>query len=480
MREIIRKEGRAVSEQTASQWRLKVVGGDQVNVRPGESLEIGRKPLRPLPDEGIARLEIDDSTKSMSKRHARFSVSTDGSAVLRDLNSTNGSYVVNEKAELMRLPAGRDVPLPVSPMRIQFGDVPVDFVRIEPDTTPEPVIPNLFDYSTATTVRQEPDAADMSVDEILDLRAGEPTAVFNAQHARHAAPASPLDRIADDIEPLTFAQIKSAAELQDDDDKPPIVFSEADSRTDLPVTPSSAVAQEDETAAAETVAAEPPADSVPLHVVKAIDPGLPRNLFVDAMNKPAETPAQSAPVQSAPNADTTTPIVVGAARGASPQVALPAAKPRVELPAAQPATVVQQPVAAQPDAVTFKPLDTGAGTVAATSAADDQLEDDATGVYTPAFEPGSVFDKVSKGEFDTPQTPMVEVDGLTSEDARHTTDMTLQFEMARHAELLPFLAMNPALYDDLYAWLAAQGDADIDEALAHNVGYQDYREAVGK
>lgn len=75
---------------------------------------------------------------------------------------------------------------------------------------------------------------------------------------------------------------------------------------------------------------------------------------------------------------------------------------------------------------------------------------------------------------------MVEVDGLTSEDARHTTDMTLQFEMARHAELLPFLAMNPALYDDLYAWLAAQGDADIDEALAHNVGYQDYREAVGK
>ncbi|KFI98602.1 FHA domain-containing protein [Bifidobacterium stellenboschense] len=498
-----------MSEQTASQWRLKVAGGDQVNVRPGESLEIGRKPLRPLPDEGVARLEIDDATKSMSKRHARFSVAADGSAVLRDLNSTNGSYVVTEKAELMRLPAGRDVPLPSSPMRIQFGDVPVDFVRIEPDTTPEPKVPNLFDYSASTTVRQEPDAADMSVDEILDLRAGEPTAVFNAQHARHAAAGSPLERIAD-IEPLTYAQVTSAVDAHDEDDKPPIVFSEADSRTDLPVTPAASVSPVAapgatvDTASATTAAVapsaqEPPADSVPLHVVKAIDPGLPRNLFVDAMNKPAETPAAApASTDGAASADTTTPIVVGtthaatavapvaAARGTIPRVALPAAKPKVELPAATPAGDVTP--AAQPSdeavsdaaTVTFTPMDDASGAADPTAVAADGFEDDATGVYTPAFEPGSVFDKVSKGEFDKPQAPMVEVDGLTSEDARHTTDMTLQFEMARHPELLPFLAMNPALYDDLYAWLAAQGDADIDEALAHNVGYQDYREATGK
>ncbi|WP_375137624.1 hypothetical protein [Bifidobacterium sp. UTCIF-38] len=95
-------------------------------------------------------------------------------------------------------------------------------------------------------------------------------------------------------------------------------------------------------------------------------------------------------------------------------------------------------------------------------------------------EPGSVFEKVSNGDFDRPQPRIIEAGGYTSEDARHTTDMTKQFEMARHRELLPFLAMNPALYDDLYAWLAAQGNSDIDEALAHNAGYQDYREAVGK
>ena len=28
--------------------------------------------------------------------------------------------------------------------------------------------------------------------------------------------------------------------------------------------------------------------------------------------------------------------------------------------------------------------------------------------------------------------------------------------------------MNPYLYDDMYSWLAARGEADIDEALSHN------------
>ena len=45
---------------------------------------------------------------------------------------------------------------------------------------------------------------------------------------------------------------------------------------------------------------------------------------------------------------------------------------------------------------------------------------------------------------------------------------------------LPFLAMNPSLYDDLYAWLGALGNTDIDAALSHNPGYAEYRKAVGK
>ena len=70
--------------------------------------------------------------------------------------------------------------------------------------------------------------------------------------------------------------------------------------------------------------------------------------------------------------------------------------------------------------------------------------------------------------------------GLTSDQAKSTTDFTEQFEIARHPQLLPFLAMNPSLYDDLYAWLSAQGNADIDTALSKNAGYSEYRTAVGK
>ncbi|WP_318643733.1 variant leucine-rich repeat-containing protein [Bifidobacterium platyrrhinorum] len=535
-----------MSEQTASQWRLKVSGGDQVSVRPGESLEIGRKPLRPLPDEGIARLEIDDATKSMSKRHARFSVAEDGSAVLRDLDSTNGSYVVNEKGELLRMPAGRDVPLSSSPMRIQFGDVPIDFVRIEPDTRPVAQVSNLFEYSTANTVRQEPEAADMSVDEILDLRAGEPTTVFNAQHARHAA-VSPLARIAD-IEPVTFAPITHT------DPDPSIVAVDPAQASDMPVEDDAAPAgtsgdahddasravrdaqpvpaHEDPFADADDAATvvfddpaagaivpagaaaaepvhpvpavlpsdssidEPPADSMPLRVVDPLKPSLPRDLFADAMTASSDAMKAVQPSQANASTDRTTPIVVAAAPTAEEVVAgetavsqtptTPAADdaaaPGTAVPAAS-GTTADEPVRteapADPRAVTFVPMN-AAGDATAVAASVTPDETDATGVYTPAFEPGSVFEKVSNGEFDKPQAPVVEVDGMTSEDARHTTDMTLQFEMARHAELLPFLAMNPALYDDLYAWLAAQGDRDIDEALAHNAGYQDYREAVGK
>ena len=98
-----------------------------------------------------------------------------------------------------------------------------------------------------------------------------------------------------------------------------------------------------------------------------------------------------------------------------------------------------------------------------------QTDESAEGEYEPAFEPGSVFEKVANGDF-AKSEPLVSVAGFTSE----------QFEMARHPELLPFLAMNPSLYDDLYTWLAAQGNADIDEALSKNAGYEDYRKAMGK
>lgn len=61
------------------------------------------------------------------------------------------------------------------------------------------------------------------------------------------------------------------------------------------------------------------------------------------------------------------------------------------------------------------------------------------GVHTPVFEPGSVFERVAKGELKA-QEPAVEVDGLTSDEAKTTQDFNVQFEVARHPELLAFLA----------------------------------------
>ena len=51
------------------QWTVKVDGNNVKTLHDGESVEIGRKPLRPLSDDGFARLDIMDPGKSMSKRH---------------------------------------------------------------------------------------------------------------------------------------------------------------------------------------------------------------------------------------------------------------------------------------------------------------------------------------------------------------------------------------------------------------------------
>lgn len=59
---------------TVSEWTVKINGVDRISVKPGECVEIGRKPLRPLADDGNTRLDVADQTKSMSKRHAMFTV----------------------------------------------------------------------------------------------------------------------------------------------------------------------------------------------------------------------------------------------------------------------------------------------------------------------------------------------------------------------------------------------------------------------
>lgn len=470
-----------------SEWTVKINGVDRISVKPGECVEIGRKPLRPLADDGNTRLDVADQTKSMSKRHAMFTVKSNGTASVRDLGSTNGSYVVRENGDLLRLPANVEFLLPTSPMRMQFGDVPADFIHVD-DPVAKPLdlkVPDLFGYAVHEAP-QEPDAADMSVDDILDLRAGEPTAIFSADNVRRKVdelelgslnitqpvtkndePAIPRDLFADALAQHAEQETERKNQQAMNSVALPKRQTEPESTIVTPASKHSRISG--------IVPVDAIAHAVVKHAPSTSEPAVASAAVVESdvvagASKSAEN------VQSAPNtrnagdsqpADT----VEQHAEVAQPEAAREAEAAQSEN--TQPETA--QPATAQSE--TDQP---------AADVPDDQqrtaveaYDIDSTGVHTPVFEPGSVFERVAKGELKA-QEPAVEVDGLTSDEAKTTQDFNVQFEVARHPELLAFLAMNPYLYDDMYSWLAARGEADIDEALSHNKGYQEYREAVGK
>lgn len=490
-----------------SEWTVRINGVDQASVKPGECVEIGRKPLRPLADDGNTRVDIVDQTKSMSKRHAVFGVKDNGSGYVRDLGSTNGSYVVRDNGDLLRLPQDVDFLLPTSPMRMQFGDVPADFIRIEePDDTDEhPQVQNLFGYAVGTAP-QEPDAADMSVDDILDLRAGEPTAMFSADMVKRKVRADALA-----LDSLAIPQLATKQEPA----KPRDLFADALSQQVDPQSDErsaqSAMSDDSGVSGASGAAGRSGITSDGSGANQAHDE---RTRVVPQTSYGSGRPATSGlvPVDAIAHAVVRTPAAASSAAASSAAVVMPTVTrsddvadgssngvasdngqaggaPTEEqksaastVPAAASAISTSSPIVAaaspspQDDLSPNQPAEAHTGGVAAAGGQDDP---DVTGVYTPAFEPGSVFDRVAKGELKA-QEPVIEVDGLTSDDAKRTQDFALQFEIARHPKLLAFLAMNPYLYDDMYAWLAARGEADIDEALAHNEGYQEYRKAVGK
>ena len=454
---------------TVSEWTVKINGVDRISVKPGECVEIGRKPLRPLADDGNTRLDVADQTKSMSKRHAMFTVKSNGTASVRDLGSTNGSYVVRENGDLLRLPANTEFLLPASPMRMQFGDVPADFIRLD-DPVAKPLdlkVPDLFGYAVHEAP-QEPDAADMSVDDILDLRAGEPTAIFSADNVRRKVdelelgslnitqpvtkndePAIPRDLFADALAQHAEQETERKTQQAMDSVVLPKQQTEPESSTVAPASKHS------------RISGIVPVDAI-AHAVVKHSPSTSEPAVVSAAV--VESDAAAGASKSAENVQSEN----TQSETDQPAADVPDDQQRTAAEAYQESTAAgvadQQPAAE---------------TETAQQSVSEASDIYSTGVHTPVFEPGSVFERVAKGELKA-QEPAVEVDGLTSDEAKTTQDFNVQFEVARHPELLAFLAMNPYLYDDMYSWLAARGEADIDEALSHNKGYQEYREAVGK
>ena len=464
---------------TVSEWTVKINGVDRISVKPGECVEIGRKPLRPLADDGNTRLDVADQTKSMSKRHAMFTVKSNGTASVRDLGSTNGSYVVRENGDLLRLPANTEFLLPASPMRMQFGDVPADFIRLD-DPVAKPLdlkVPDLFGYAVHEAP-QEPDAADMSVDDILDLRAGEPTAIFSADNVRRKVdelelgslnitqpvtkndePAIPRDLFADALAQHAEQETERKTQQAMDSVVLPKQQTEPESSTVAPASKHSRISG--------IVPVDAIAHAVVKHSPSTSEPAVASAAVV-------ESDAAAGASKSAENVQS---------ENTQPETAQPAtAQSETDQPAADVPDDQQRTAAEayqESTAAGVADQQPAAETETAQQSVSEASDIYSTGVHTPVFEPGSVFERVAKGELKA-QEPAVEVDGLTSDEAKNTQDFNVQFEVARHPELLAFLAMNPYLYDDMYSWLAARGEADIDEALSHNKGYQEYREAVGK
>ena len=443
-------------QQTLQRWMITIGGVEQARVGAGRSVEIGRKPIRPLREDGFMRVDVVDNKRSMSKRHALFIVDASGAATIRDLNSTNGTYLVSESGDLLRLDPGVDFHMPDSIVRMQFGDVPVDFVRIEEkapqgsDAGVQPVR-DLFSYAPDNDIK-EPDAADLSVDDILDIRAGEPTGVFHAQSVSRPdlvwdSQKRLNDAAADDLGSASAAD--AGADADDNaDNNSAVTSAEPSSVEPSSVADVANVADGasvlDVASVAESVAEQIKpviAGQVVLPVVRDEfeSPVEPRNLFDDAANNDAA------------NNDVSSNDVASN-------------------------DVVTNNDATNDDAsdVSNSSNASDANNISDVSAtiASDSAQ------FTPAFEPGSVFEKVSNGEFSA-RKEVVSAGGFTSEEAQKTDDFAEQFEMAKYQDLLPFLAMNTNLYDDLYAWLSAQGNADVDQALAQNSGYSAYRNAIG-
>ncbi|MFT8358169.1 FHA domain-containing protein [Bifidobacterium aquikefiri] len=448
----------SVDKRPTHQWIVSVKNMDDVMVNSGESIEIGRKPLRPLPDEGTSRLNVPDETRSMSKRHAVFAVTNSGAATIRDLHSTNGTYIVRSNGDLVRVPLDQDFLLPRKEMTLQFGDVPASFKRHDIQPEHKPVaqqsddVSDLFSYAT-DNAPVEPDAADMSVDDILDLRAGEPTSAFDASSVR-----SRITQLHDAV--LGEASVQEpggetnqpAARQADKANKG--TSRAIENPSSLPVGPRDSANAEGTAQAVSQTAQQTGQDASAKHHVPE-----QRDLFEDALSdalhidKAHENTRDKTTPDTSQRDEHTNPSDVHSTQ--SPSTFTPLASATIDNDnahhAAHMAEAAEQAHRTDADQFAFKPV----------------------------FEPGSVFEKVSKGEFSKKQH-IVEVDGFTSDDARTSHDFSTQFDMARHAELLPFLAMNTSLYDDLYAWLAAQGNHDIDVALQSNTGYQEYLEATRK
>lgn len=466
-------------------WIITVVDTDQRRkFNPGDAVIIGRTPLRASSVEqaGIIRLNIKDPKKSMSKKHLSLTLNDMGEAMIRDLKSTNGTYVVKPNGELARIPSDRSLMLDESPVRLQLGDVGVILEKVPEGIIEDRLAPvptagrhavDLFAQAQNMNATHADDitapSVSMDIHDVLDLRAGEPTSAFDAQTVQKRVRV--LQTEEKQTRPVSFKpDTATPAQPEASQAEPEVEVEKKKSIVPLPSEAELKQAEErqhKDAAENVTVSEKETSDSVKNDQFSSREEeNLEQTIAEQHSHKPEVAPLiQENNMWHARQGSATT---------VAQQVAA-VASTRMTQRMIQPQTsVVQNPV------------------VTPTASSDSATQSGVTPVsyqpqqrrasYQPAgstgYEPGSVFDRLTRGEYNTTKPAVIIDDTMTSEDAQHTPDQSKQFEMAKHHELLPYLALNPYLYDDLYAWLEAIGDPSIEKALQTNSGYQAFKRKV--
>ena len=356
-------------DSTDRNWLVTVVDTGQKGLfKPGDLIIIGRTPQHlPTPGSSFKRFNIDNPQKSMSKRHLSLQVGEGGDATIKDLGSTNGTYLVKKSGALVKLPAGQDFILDKSPVRLQLGNIGIVLEKTDGSAQKEEPAENgdLFSHSSSG-----PSAARSVKDirEAMEEREEEPTFFIDA------------DRVAEKVKEK---QEKAEAGSEKEEDK-------ASEEGEKP--------QED-LGAREEASPESEADSAKMQEENREKAKLVDKAIEERLKK--ESPAVSVP-------SATVPLPSAAAAGGQ----------------------------------------------------------------------SSLFERLTRGG--RRQENIVRLaNGMTSEDAEKTDSFAKQFELAKHREMLPFLALNPYLYSDLYTWLEALGDPVINAALQTNRGYQTFKSEGG-
>lgn len=354
-------------ESSEHNWLVTVVGTGQKGIfGPGDLVIIGRTPKHlPTPGSSFVRFNIDNPQKSMSKRHVSLQINPNG-ATIKDLGSTNGTYLVKKNGTLVKLPVGEEFLLDKSPVRLQLGDVGIILEKTEDRSKEENEGKKDGDLFANSPSSPSAPRSVKDIREAMEEREGEPTFLIDA------------DSVAEKVKEKQEKEREKEEKKEEEEKSKAAPEGQEGGR-------------EKEEAAEESEKVEKIQEEN-RQKAKLVDKAIEERLK----------------------------------KGGSP-LSIPSAT--VPLPKA-------------------------------------------------GMVESSLFERLTRANRGRSEIIRLS-NGMTSEEAERTESYARQFELAKHREMLPFLALNPYLYSDLYMWLEALGDPVIKAALQTNRGYQTFKKDGG-